>query len=251
MTQPPETRNVETPDTGKPNAMGGSEADHGGPRDRLIAAAVAHVPFDGWSARTLALAAAETGVEPGVARLEFPRGGIDLLLGYHAARDLALPERLAALDLEGLRFRDKVAVAIDTRLDLVAGERDAVRRGVTLCALPNHAPDGARALWRTADTIWNALGDTSEGQTWYTKRASLSAIYSATLLYWLGDCEPGFARTRDFARRRIDDLMRFEKAKARAAANPVAAAVMDGSKRLMGLIRPPAPRDDLPGWQGR
>ncbi len=31
----------------------------------------------------------------------------------------------------------------------------------TLFALPQHAADGARAIWGTADAIWTALGDTS------------------------------------------------------------------------------------------
>ena len=245
MSQSPETPRTEAEAEAEPTCRGREL------RARVIAAALPHVPFDGWSDKTLALAVAEAEVDRALARLEFPRGGIDLLLAYHALRDAALPDRLAAMELEGLRFRDKVAVAIDTRLDLVSTERDAVRRGVALCALPLYAPEGARALWHTADTIWIALGDASEGQSWYTKRASLSAIYSAALLYWLGDDEPGFARTRAFTRRRIDDLMRFEKTKARVAANPLAAAAMDASKRLMSRVRLPLParRDDLPGWQ--
>ncbi|TPE52271.1 COQ9 family protein [Amaricoccus solimangrovi] len=219
-------------------------------RAHVIAAALPHVPFDGWTDKTLALAIAEAGVDPALARFEFARGGLDLLLAYHRARDRDFAERLAALDLEGLRFRDKVAVAIDTRLDVVAGEKDAVRRGVALLALPRHAPEGALALWHTADAIWTALGDTSDDFNWYSKRATLSAIYSSALLYWLGEDEPGFPRTRAFTRRRIEDLMRFEKAKARIGANPVARAVLSGPLRLLGRVRAPAapPRRDLPGW---
>ena len=222
-------------------------------RSRVVAAALPHVPFDGWSDKTLAAAAREAGVDPGAARVAFPRGGIDLMLAYHRSRDAALPGKLAAMDLEGLRFRDKVAVAIDTRLGLVAGERDVVRRGVALCALPFHAGDGARALWGTADAIWSALGDTSTDYNWYSKRATLSAIYSSALLYWLGDDSQGGARTREFTRRRIDDLMRFEKTKAKVAENPLAAAVLRGPMRLLGRLRAPAATapSDLPGWQGR
>lgn len=230
---------------------GGAEEAVGGRllRERVIAAALPHVPFDGWTDRVYAQAVREAGVEPGCARLEFPRGGIDLLIAYHDARDAALPPRLAEMELEGLRFRDKVALAIDTRLGLVAGEKDAVRRGAALFALPMHAADGALALWHTSNTIWTALGDSSTDLSWYSKRATLAAIYSATLLYWLGDDEPGFPRTRDFARRRIDDLMRFEKAKARVAANPLAAAVLSRSRRILSQVRPPwgAAPEDRPG----
>ena len=137
--------------------------------------------------RTLAAAVREAGVEPGLARLAFPRGGVDLALAFHNGKDAELAAELASADLLGLRFRDRVAWAIMRRLELVAGDREAVRRGATLFALPMHAADAARAIWRTSDTIWTALGDSPRDFSWYTKRATLSAVYSSALLYWLGD----------------------------------------------------------------
>lgn len=246
MTEAGETRDEEIP-VGNEGSAGEDL------RARVVAAALPHVPFDGWSDKTLAAAVRDAGVDSGASRVAFPRGGIDLMLAYHRARDAELPGKLSAMDLEGLRFRDKVAVAIDTRLGLVAAERDVVRRGVALCALPFHAGDGARALWGTADAIWTALGDTSTDYNWYSKRATLSAIYSSALLYWLGDDSQGGARTREFTRRRIDDLMRFEKTKAKVAENPVAAAVLRGPMRLLGRLRAPAAAApaDLPGWRGK
>ena len=116
----------------------------------------------------------------------------------------------AAADLLGLRFRDRIAHAIMLRLELVSGDREAVRRGATLFALPHHAADGARAIWHTADTIWTALGDESRDFAWYSKRATLSAVYSSALLYWLGDDSPGASATREFVARRIDNVMQIE-----------------------------------------
>jgi ubiquinone biosynthesis protein COQ9 len=87
-----------------------------------------------------------------------------------------------------------------------------------------HAADGARAIWGTADAIWTALGDTSDDMNWYSKRASLSAVYGATVLFWLGDDSTGHQATWDFLDRRIEGVMRFEKAKAAMAANPLGKA---------------------------
>ncbi len=217
-------------------------------RRAVIAAALPHVPFDGWTDRTLASAVEDAGVDAGLARLAFPRGGIDLLLAFHYDRDAALRDRLADGSLAGLRFRDRVAEAIYLRLDLVAADREAVRRGVSLLALPNHAADGARAIWHTADTIWTALGDTSRDFNWYTKRTTLSAVYSSALLYWLGDTTPGASATREFIGRRIDNVMQFEEVKARVARNPLASALMKGPARLLDRIKAPeAARSDLPG----
>jgi ubiquinone biosynthesis protein COQ9 len=232
-----------------------SEDDHvAATRAAVIDAALAHVAFDGWTDRTLAHAVEDAGVDPGLSRLAFPRGGVDLALAYHKARDAALAAELAEADLLGLRFRDRIAHAVMRRLELVEAEREAVRRGVALFALPHHAADGARAIWHTADAIWTALGDTSRDFAWYSKRTTLSAVYSSALLYWLGDESPGAAATRAFVSRRIDNVMQVEQVKARLRENPLAAAVMKGPQAILDRVRAPGdtPPADLPGsWRRR
>lgn len=221
-------------------------------RRSVIAAALPHVAFDGWTDRTLAYAVEDAGVDAGLARLAFPRGGVDLALAWHNAKDAELGDDLGRADLLGLRFRDRVAHAIMRRLELIGDDREAVRRGAALFALPHHAPDGARAIWHTADTIWTALGDTSRDFNWYSKRATLSAVYSSALLYWLGDRTPGFAATRDFVARRIDNVMQFEEVKARIRKNPLAAAMLKGPQAILDRVRAPGdtPPSDLPGsWR--
>ncbi len=212
---------------------------------RVLAAALAHVPFDGWSGRTLTAAIAEAGVPAGLAHALFPRGGLDLALAYHATGDAEMAARLAAADLTALRFRDRIAFAVRTRLDLA--DRELVRRGTTLFSLPLHAADGARALWGTADRIWTALGDSSSDLNWYTKRATLSGVYGATVLYWLGDDSSGHQATWDFLDRRIDEVMQVEKLKAGFRENPLGKALMSGPGKILESIRAPRLRDDLPG----
>lgn len=226
-----------------------SETDHlEATRRAVVAAALPHVAFDGWTERTLAAAIADAGVDPGLARLAFPRGGIDLALAFHNEKDADLAEELRTADLLGLRFRDRIAWAINRRLELVASDREAVRRGATLFALPIHAADGARAIWHTSDTIWTALGDTARDFSWYSKRATLAAVYSSALLYWLGDETPGFSATREFVARRIDDVMRIEGMKAKVRGNPIGAALLKAPAAILDRLsasRPAAP--DLPG----
>jgi ubiquinone biosynthesis protein COQ9 len=212
---------------------------------RLLAAALPHVAFDGWSEATLQAAVAESGVAPGLARALFPRGGVDLALAYHRAGDLAMAERLAATDLAALRFRDRIALAL--RLRLEGADREAVRRGATLFALPAHAADGAKALWSTANAVWTALGDTSRDVNWYSKRATLSAVHGATLLFWLGDDSADHAATWDFLDRRIEDVMRFEAAKARFRENPLGKALLSGPLKVLEKIHAPERAQNLPG----
>ena len=215
-------------------------------KSKVLDAAMAHVVFDGWSDETLKAAVADAGVEPALARAIFPRGAVDLALAYHQHGDKLMLEKLAAADLTELKFREKVAAAVRFRLEV--SDKEAVRRGMTLFALPQHAADGAKALWATADAIWDALGDTSEDVNWYTKRASLSAVLSSTVLYWLGDESEGGEATREFLDRRIENVMAVEKLKAQVNDNPLLKPFMAGPNWLAKQIRAPMrkPRMDWP-----
>src|SRR6056297_248447 len=215
----------------------------------LLEAAKPHVPFDGWSEATFRAAMEDAGINAGLAQAVCPRGAVDLALAYHEEGDQAMLARLAEADLGQMRFRDRVAAAVRYRLEAVE-DKELVRRGVTLFALPHHALDGAQAIWRTCDRIWTALGDTSEDVNWYTKRATLAGVYSSTVLYWLGDDSPGHERTWAFLDRRIDDVMQIEKVKARARDNKLVSGLMAGPLSFVNRIRKPGPRQTT-GMPGR
>lgn len=214
----------------------------------ILDAALMHVPFDGWSEASFRAAVADAGVDPVVARGVYPRGAIDLAVAYHKRGDAAMLHRLHATDLSDMRFRDRVAFAVRTRIE-AAEDREAVRRGTTLFALPMHAADGARLIWGTSDAIWTALGDTSRDVNWYTKRATLSGVYSSTVLYWLGDDSLGCEATWAFLDRRIEDVMRFEKLKSSVRDNRLLSGLMAGPARLLERVKAPATDgvSDLPG----
>ncbi|MGB3554364.1 MAG: COQ9 family protein [Jannaschia sp.] len=221
-------------------------------KDRLLDAALSHVPFDGWSEATFRAAVREAGVTPAQARAAFPRGALDLALAFHRRGDDRMTDRLHGEDTSHMRYRDRVAHAVRMRVEIADENREAVRRGMTLFSLPMHAADGLRAMWGTVDAIWDALGDTSDDVNWYTKRATLSGVYSATILYWLGDQSEGNRETWAFLDRRIDDVMRIEKIKAQVRKSPLAGRLMAGPNLLLDRIRAPAkmPRGDLPGlWR--
>ena len=231
-----------------------TEADHieiAG--EKVLAAALPHVAFDGWSAETLRVAVADSAVDAGLAAQAFPRGALDLALAFHRAGDADMLSALRKADLNGMRFRDRIAFAVRLRLEQVADEKEAVRRAAAFFALPVNAAEGAAAVWKTADLIWTALGDTSDDLNWYSKRATLSAVYSATVLYWLGDDSDGHQATWEFLDRRIDDVMGIEKLKAKARETPVVKDLMEAQTRFFDWVKAPkgeAP-DDLPGRSGK
>ncbi|SHL38631.1 ubiquinone biosynthesis protein COQ9 [Roseovarius marisflavi] len=216
---------------------------------RLLDAAKMHVPFDGWSEATLKAAASDADIDPGLVAAICPRGAVDLALAYHEAGDQAMLARLEVADLGDMRFRDRIAFAVRARLEAVE-DKELVRRGVTLFSLPVYAADGARAIWQTCDRIWLALGDTSDDVNWYTKRATLSGVYGATVLYWLGDDSEDHARTWEFLDRRIEDVMQIEKFKAQARDNRLMSGLMAGPVGFLTRIRAPQ-GGASPGMPGR
>ncbi|NVO57879.1 COQ9 family protein [Rhodobacteraceae bacterium B1Z28] len=216
-------------------------------KQQLLDAMLNHVPFDGWSETSFRAAIADCDLDDGLARAVCPRGAVDLALAYHARGDAAMLERIKTEDMSDLKFRDKIAAAVRFRLEAVE-DKELVRRGMTLFSLPSHAGAGAKAVWQTCDLIWDALGDTSDDVNWYTKRATLSGVYSSTLLFWLGDDSPDHQRTWEFLARRIADVMQFEKLKAQVNENPLLKPFLAVPNWLASQVKAPDKmRADLPG----
>lgn len=217
----------------------------------LLDAILPEVAFDGWSPAAFKAAIAKTDMTEAQARSLCPRGAIDLAILYHQQGDAKMAEALMHENLEGLRYRERVARAIRLRLDAIS-DREAVRRGSALFALPHMAPEGAKLMWGTADAIWAALGDDSDDVNWYTKRATLAGVYGSVVLYWLGDDSVGHQATDAFINRRIDNVMQIEKVKAAARNNPLLKPFNAMFGAVTSHIRRPQPaaRSDLPGvWR--
>ncbi len=217
-------------------------------RNKLLDAALNHVPFDGWGGATLVTAAEDIGVSEADARAVFPRGAVEMAAVFHARGDDEMVAKMAGEDFEALRYSEKVAAAVRYRLEVVA-DKELVRRGTTLFSLPQNTAEGARLIWGTADRIWNALGDTSDDINWYSKRAILSGVYGSSVLFWLGDTSKDHAGTWEFVDRRIANVMQFEKFKGKMRGNEVLNGLFAiPNSFLSGIKAPPkTARDDLPG----
>ena len=216
--------------------------------EKLIAAALPHVVFDGWSAAALEAAASDVGLSLAEARAACPRGAIDLAIAHHKAGDAAMVEKLGQTDLAPMRYSDRVAFAVRLRIDL-AGDVEVVRKASALFAMPQNTGEGAALIWGTADAIWTALGDTSRDVNWYSKRAILSGVYGSAVLFWLGDNSANARDTTAFIDRRIGDVMRFEKFKADMRGSDLFGPLASGLGKMLSGIRAPDPEfaADLPG----
>ncbi len=184
-------------------------------RKNILAALLPNVAFDGWTNKTLARAAVDAGYDAVTAKRAFPRGPSQALDYFSKDTDRRMVEALEAKDLPSMRIRERVTCAVRTRLDLLAPHKEAVRRAVAFEALPGNAPGALKSVYRTVDAMWHAAGDTATDWNFYTKRALLAGVYTSTVLIWLGDQSEDCTETWAFLDRRIEDVMRIEKAKAK------------------------------------
>ena len=181
---------------------------------QLIEAVLTHIPFDGWSEMSLRLAAADCGLSDAELAALFPAGIADAIIAYGAYAD----EMMAAEFEErhhdcsaSMPVHTKIRTLILIRLKQAAPHKEVVRRTLAILARPQYVKLAAKMLYDTVDTMWRAVGDTSTDYNFYTKRASLSAVYSATLLAFLSDNSAGMAKTEAFLDRRLADIARIPK----------------------------------------
>lgn len=197
-------------------------------RDKLAPEIAANAAFDGWGTEALELAADALGVDREVAALAFPGGAVEMIDAWFAAVDTRMLEAVPAAELAAIKVRARIAALVEARLAAVEPDREALRRALAVLALPQNVVRAARLGWRTVDGIWRAAGDTSTDYNHYTKRTILLGVYGATVSVFLDDESEGWADTRAFLARRIDGIMRFEKAKA---------GLLSRSERLPSLSR--------------
>jgi ubiquinone biosynthesis protein COQ9 len=169
--------------------------------------------FDGWSDAALVAAAEQEGANIDVARLAFPGGAMDMIGAWIETMDLAMASALPREKLAELPIRERIRALVQFRLDAVGGREEALRRAWAIMAMPQNAARSLKTAWKSADSMWRLAGDTATDYNYYTKRAILAGIYSATLAIFIDDESEDKAETRAFLDRRIEGVMKFEKAK--------------------------------------
>ena len=216
---------------------------------KLMVAALPNVAFDGWSNSTFEAACRETDISERKARLSCPRGALDLAVAFHKWGDDQFEISFTKKRISKLKVREKIKKAVELRIKL-ASDKEAVRRGVALFALPIYAFEGSRLIWDTADLIWELIGDNSEDYNWYSKRAILSGVYAATVLYWLGDNSEENIETLHFLDRCIEDVMKFENAKVQLKTNKFTKEFNGLAEKFLKTIKRPSRNIDpnLPGY---
>ena len=205
-------------------------------RDALAPAIASNAAFDGWNNAALDAAADSLGVDHDVARLAFLDGAVAMIDAWFASVDRAMAARFTPEALAAMKIRARITALVEMRLEILAANREALRRAIAILAMPQNVVRAAKLGWRSADIMWRLAGDTATDYNHYTKRTLLGGIYAATIAVFLQDDSQGHADTSAFLARRIEDIMKFEKAKAGFLART---ANRPSLSRFIGRLRYP------------
>ena len=184
----------------------------------------------------VAAAAEEVGVDIDVAQLAYKDGAMAMIDGWIDSVDREVAHRLPPEKLNAMKIRQRITALLATRLDIMASDREALRRALGVMAMPQNLARAAKIGWRTADRNWRLAGDTATDFNHYTKRITLSAVYGSLLVVFVNDDSENSAESRAFLDRRIDNVMQFEKAKAQAKSR---SDYVPSLSRFIGRLRYP------------
>ncbi len=213
----PQAMTRDTPKLDGPKTDWASEAEA-----RILDSALDLAPDTGWTARTLHLAAARAGLSDADAGLLLPNGPADLAALLSRRHDAAALAALAEVDPRSLKVRERIARAVNARVEAAAADAPAVRRLLGFLALPHHMGLGARLLWDSADVLWRWAGDTATDENHYSKRAILSGVLGPAIAIRLAS---GREAADAYVAHRINDVMAFEKWKAGLPKADIAAQI--------------------------
>ena len=179
-------------------------------RKQILRAFISTTPFTGWTKQALELAATESRFDKTMALRAFPNGVSDLVAYYFVHSDRKMVDTLRQYDLETMSIRNRIRTAVKVRIEQKTTHYEATKRLIALLATPQYSATGLQALQHTVDKIWHAAGDQSTDFNFYTKRVLLAAVYTSTLLFWLGNSSYDNSATWKFLDRRINDVMKIQ-----------------------------------------
>lgn len=93
--------------------------------------------------------------------------------------------------------------------------RDFLKAEIYFSLKPTNMLFASKQIWSISDCFWRAVGDSSADFSFYTKRAILSKLYSASLARFISDFSCDFKDTEVFLDKKIQLILRFTKFKMR------------------------------------
>ena len=177
----------------------------------ILRASLPHVPFDGWCEATLLAGANDCGHDAEAVRTAFPRGPTDAIALHSRLADQSMVDAFLELPERPEKVHLTIRQLVLLRLETAQPDKDAIRRAVSVLAMPVNAKLSAKLLYETVDSMWRAAGQKDTNFSFYTKRGTLGAVYSATMLAWLADNSSNLDKTVGFLDRRLAEVAKIPR----------------------------------------
>lgn len=169
------------------------------------------VPFYGWTQQVIDKSLEN---DP-VVKQAFPTGVVDAVRAFQQFIQQQQEEKAAALALKEMKTPARIRALLVARLEILAPYKEAVRALMSYYMQPAHVAEGVKALSATANHLWYLAGDSTTDFSYYTRRMTLSGLYSSTLLFWLNDTSDNSAETIAFMDRRLKNIGDFHQSRTR------------------------------------
>ena len=210
---------------------------------KLVKAMTTHVPFDGWTWSALEQGAIDIRFKPKLTAPDrmkiysdlFINGPIDFIETFSEIIDDEMEKNYELLVSKPERIPQKIKTIILIRLNISQKFKEAVRSSLALTAIPKNSKTSIKMLYRTCHKIWRMAGDQSTDFSFYTKRASLAAVYSSTLLFWLNDTSSEQNKTAEFLDRRLYDISQISNLKKPFSIIKKLSKNINNSKKALGI----------------
>ena len=198
----------------------------------ILRASMPHVPFDGWGEAALLAGANDCGHDAEVARTAFPRGATDAIALHSRLADQSMVDAFLELSERPEKVHLTIRQLVLLRLEIAQPDKDAIRRAVSVLAMPVNAKLSAKLLYETVDAMWRAAGQRDTDFSFYTKRGTLGAVYSATMLAWLADNSNNLNKTAGFLDRRLANVAQIPR-----LTKPVRTFMFAGQRFVGGIMQ--------------
>ncbi len=185
------------------------EPAHNKLADDFILKYLTHAGFDGLGMHAFEIALGEFDeYQANILRVLFPSVPNDCLTYAHQYADSVMINAISD-DIKGVRailFHGLMA-----RYEFMKPYRLAIQKSALHFSLPHQIPLGIRLVADSADALWQRAGDNSVDFNYYTKRALLMGVISATLPVYCNDKTENLHETADFLRHRLDNVVAIGK----------------------------------------
>ncbi|KAI8065176.1 COQ9-domain-containing protein [Gongronella butleri] len=200
----------------------------------LLHATLKHVPALGWTRQSMAQGAQDLGLSSAMQGVFSggPSGLVDAYLQDCRRQFVQNIEREYSDLVQDPSMTSRVRRLTRLRLKLL---EPYAHRWPEALATTTSSPTAVTAtlghLADIVDDIWYFAGDRSPDMNWYTKRASLAAVYSATELYMSQDLSEDYVETYRFLDRRLEDA-----ACVGSTASQLGTMLSFGAKSFIGMV---------------